>query len=75
METPSLAFLEYLAELQQVEGKWVSPMDMLDDQDSKLHVTHEQQAANDEEVNSGKKRTEGDDKSVVNKQTNKEVEQ
>jgi hypothetical protein len=26
---PSMEFLEYLAELQQVDGKWLSPADML----------------------------------------------
>jgi len=27
-EKPSMAFLEYLAELEQVQGQWVSPLDM-----------------------------------------------
>lgn len=32
LEAPDMAFLEYLAGLQQVDGKWLSPVDMLSEQ-------------------------------------------
>lgn len=35
---PSMAFLEYLAELKQVEGKWISPLDLLAQPDSKTQL-------------------------------------
>lgn len=28
-EMPSIAFLEFLAELEQVDGKWISPTDLM----------------------------------------------
>lgn len=31
-ELPSLAFLEFLADMEMVEGKWVAPTDLLDAQ-------------------------------------------
>ena len=74
-EAPSLAFLEYLAELQQVDGKWVSPMDMLDNKESQLQVVHEQQAANDDGQKAEKKNSKSDGKAAVKTQTEKEVKQ
>ena len=67
--SPSLAFLEYLAELQKVDGKWVSPMDMLDEHDSKL------QAIGENQPQQSKEKKDGDDKKVIDGSTKNEAEQ
>lgn len=69
-EVPSLAFLEYLAELEKVDGKWVSPMDMLDENDSKVSLSEQ-----DRQKDILKKVDKGEGQKVLTKSTDKEVKQ
>lgn len=74
---PSKAFLEYLSELQEVKGELISPIDMLEIDDTDLAVEVEEQSAAIKSIQ-GKKSQKAVQKvvqKIVQKEVQKEVQQ